>query len=210
MLGGGHGHGRDHGRGRGSRVVGRRHRAEGPDRLWFVAWVSLNEHDSLIDKAMLDILILQAKRLYHSASGSSHNCPRLARGAATWNCGGSCFVLGRSLGRNRDHSLDHGLGRGILLCKSGAACRRRTLWRREMRKTGCETRKRKETEKKVGRLDGLNWAWLGWDKVGAKDDVEPRCARRHPKQGSFAFLGDPSLWTLPGGPWPIAEHGSGP
>lgn len=141
-------------------------------------------------------------RLYHSASDNIHNRPRPARGAATWNCGGSCFVLGRSLGRNRDHSLDHGLGRGILLCKSGAACRRRTWWRREMRKTGGETRKRKETEKKVGRLDGLNWTWLGWDKMGAKDDVEPRCARRHPKQGSlsFALLGDPSLWTLPGGP----------
>lgn len=181
MLGGGHG--RDHGRGRGSQV-GRRRRAEGPDRLWIGAWVSLNEHDSLIDKAMLEILILQAMRLYHSASDSSHNRPRPARGAVTWNCGGSCFVLGRSLGRNPDHSLGHGLGRGISLCKSGAACRRRTWWRREMRKTGGETRKRQETEKKVGRQDGLNWTWLGWDKVGAKDDVEPRCARRHPSRGA--------------------------
>lgn len=158
---------------------------------------------------MLEILILQAMRLYHSASDSSHNRPRPARGAATWNCGGSCFVLGRSLGRNPDHSLGHGLGRGISPCKSGAACRRRTLWRREMRKTGGATRKRKETENKVGGLDGSNWTWLGQDKVGAKDDVEP-LRKTAPAQGSLslAFLGDPGPCLV--GPWPIADDGSGP
>lgn len=168
--GGGHGHGRDHDRGCDSRC-GRHRRAEGPDRLCFGGWVSLKRTRQPIDKAMLEILILQAMRLYHSASDSIHNHRRPARGAATWNCDGSYFVLGRSLDRSPCRSLDHGLGRGISPCRSGAACRLRTLWRCEMRKTGNKTKNKTEKKRKKdvgGQMDRLGRSLGGrrWAKVG--------------------------------------------